>query len=103
MMNSIDAMKDVEGDTRAHHPVCSAVRMVRLISVSGYRRGLPPQQRTRSLSVLLPPRLRATGMGLRNQRSMSNRTRAGFGAADNSPREQDFVSPYQPGAAQQVA
>lgn len=86
MMNSIDAMKDVDGTREL------TIRSQRgeygevLISVSDTGVGLPPQQADQLFNAFFSTNPHGTGMGLRISRSIVESHGGRLWAADNSPR-----------------
>jgi PAS domain S-box-containing protein len=90
MLNSIDAMKDVDGTREL------AVMSQRgedgqvLISVSDTGVGLPPQQADKIFNSFFTTKTHGTGMGLRISRSIIESHGGRLWAADNSPRGATF-------------
>ncbi len=90
MLNSIDAMKDVDGTREL------AVNSQRgedgqvLISVSDTGVGLPPQQADKIFNSFFTTKTHGTGMGLRISRSIIESHGGRLWAADNSPRGATF-------------
>ncbi len=90
MMNSIDAMKDVDGTREL------TIRSQRgedgqvLISVSDTGVGLPPEQADKIFNAFFTTKTHGTGMGLRISRSIVESHGGRLWAADNSPRGASF-------------
>jgi PAS domain S-box-containing protein len=90
MMNSIDAMKDVDG---THELTIQSQRGENgqvLISVSDTGVGLPPQQADRIFDAFFTTKTHGTGMGLRISRSIVESHGGRLWAADNPPRGARF-------------
>jgi len=90
MMNSIDAMKDVDG---THELTIQSQRGENgqvLISVSDTGVGLPPQQANRIFDAFFTTKTHGTGMGLRISRSIVESHGGRLWAADNPPRGARF-------------
>jgi signal transduction histidine kinase len=90
IMNSIDAMKDVD-DTRelTIQSQRDEDRQV-LISVSDTGVGLPPEQTDKIFNAFFTTKTHGTGMGLRISRSIVESHGGRLWAADNSPRGASF-------------
>jgi C4-dicarboxylate-specific signal transduction histidine kinase len=90
MMNSIDAMKDVDGTreltVQSQRDEDSQV----LISVSDTGMGLPPQQADKIFNAFFTTKTHGTGLGLRISRSIVESHGGRLWAADNSPRGARF-------------
>ena len=90
VMNSIDAMKDVD-DTRE-----LAIKSQRaeneevVVSVTDSGVGLPPQQADQIFNAFFTTKPQGTGMGLRISRSIVESHDGRLWAADNSPRGASF-------------
>jgi signal transduction histidine kinase/ligand-binding sensor domain-containing protein len=90
MMNSIDAMTDVDGTREM------TIRSQRsddgevLISVSDTGVGLPPAQAEKIFNAFFTTKTHGTGMGLRISRSIVESHGGRLWAADNSPRGARF-------------
>jgi len=104
MMNSIDAMKDVEGTRELTIQSQRSEDGQVLISVSDTGVGLPPQQADKIFDAFFTTKTQGTGMGLRISRSIVESHAGRLWAADNSPRGARFCFTLpSAGAAQQVA
>jgi signal transduction histidine kinase len=90
IMNSIDAMKDVD-DTRelTIQSQRDEDRQV-LISVSDTGVGLPPEQADKIFNAFFTTKTHGTGMGLRISRSIIESNGGRLWAADNPPRGARF-------------
>jgi signal transduction histidine kinase len=90
MMNSIDAMKDVDGTRElVIQSQCGGDGEVQ-ISVSDTGVGLPPQQADKIFNAFFTTKAHGTGMGLRISRSIVESHGGRLWAADNSPRGARF-------------
>ena len=90
MLNSIDAMKEVDG---THELAVKSQRTEKeevLVSVSDTGVGLPPQQADQIFNVFFTTKPHGTGMGLRISRSIIESHGGRLWAADNSPRGASF-------------
>src|SRR5208282_3212092 len=91
IMNSIDAMKDVDGmrelTVRSQHGEKGGV----LISVNDTGVGLPPQQADKIFNAFFTTKPHGTGIGLRISRSIVESHGGRLWAADNSPRGARFA------------
>ncbi|MCU1272202.1 MAG: hypothetical protein JWN74_3496 [Acidobacteriaceae bacterium] len=91
MVNSLDAMRDVDGGTRE-----LAVKSQRgengelQVSVSDTGLGLPPQQADQIFNAFFTTKAHGTGMGLRISRSIIESHGGRLWAADNFPRGASF-------------
>ncbi len=104
VMNSIDAMKDVEGTRELTIQSQRREDGQVLISVSDTGVGLPPQQADKIFDAFFTTKTQGTGMGLRISRSIVESHAGRLWAADNSPRGARFCFTLpSAGAAQQVA
>ncbi len=104
MMNSIDAMKDVDGTRELTIQSQRGENAQVLISVSDTGVGLPPQQADKIFDAFFTTKTQGTGMGLRISRSIVESHAGRLWAADNSPRGARFCFTLpSAGAAQQVA
>ena len=103
-MNSIDAMKDVDGTRELAIQSQRGENGQVLISISDTGVGLPPQQADKIFNAFFTTKTHGTGMGLRISRSIVESHGGRLWAADNSPRGArfHFTLPHA-GAAQQVA
>jgi C4-dicarboxylate-specific signal transduction histidine kinase len=90
MMNSIDAMKDMDGRRELTiQSQCGDSAEV-LISVSDTGVGLPPQQEDKIFHAFFTTKSHGTGMGLRISRSIIESNGGHLWAAANSPRGARF-------------
>jgi signal transduction histidine kinase len=90
MMNSIDAMKDVNG---THELTVQSQRGEDghvLISVTDTGVGLPSQQADKIFDAFFTTKTHGTGMGLRISRSIVESHGGRLWVADNSPRGASF-------------
>jgi PAS domain S-box-containing protein len=104
IMNSIDAMKDVEGtrELTIHSQRGENEQLVVSISDTGV--GLPPQQADQIFNAFFTTKPHGTGMGLRISRSIVESHGGRLWAADNSPRGASFYFTLPSrGEAQQAA
>jgi signal transduction histidine kinase len=104
MMNSIEAMKNMDGTReltiQSQHSDDGQV----LISVSDTGVGLPPETEERIFEAFFTTKPHGTGMGLRISRSIIESHGGRLWAANNSPRGASFYFALPSvGAAQQVA
>jgi PAS domain S-box-containing protein len=90
MMNSIDAMKDVDGTRELTIQSRRGENGEVLISVSDTGVGLPPQQADKLFNAFFTTKPHGTGMGLRISRSIVESHGGRLWAADNSPRGATF-------------
>ncbi|MDX6443901.1 MAG: hypothetical protein QOH71_975 [Blastocatellia bacterium] len=90
IMNSIDAMKDVDGTRELTIKSQRAEDDQLLVSVSDTGVGLPPQQTDQIFSAFFTTKLEGTGMGLRISRSIVESHGGRLWAADNSLRGASF-------------
>ena len=90
MMNSIDAMKNVDGTRELTIQSQRAENGQVLISVSDTGVGLPPQQADKIFNAFFTTKSHGTGMGLRISRSIIESLGGRLWAADNSPRGARF-------------
>jgi C4-dicarboxylate-specific signal transduction histidine kinase len=90
MMNSIDAMKDVDGTRELTIQSQCDENDQLLISVSDTGVGLPPQQADKIFNAFFTTKTHGTGMGLRISRSIIESHGGRLWAADNSPRGAKF-------------
>jgi len=85
MMNSIDAMKDVNGRRELTIKSQCGENSEVLISVSDTGVGLPPRQADKIFNAFFTTKPHGTGMGLRISRSIVESHGGRLWAADNSP------------------
>ena len=90
IMNSIDAMKDVDGTRELAIRSQRAENEQVLVSVSDTGVGLPPQQADQIFNAFFTTKAHGTGMGLRISRSIVESHGGRLWAADNSPRGASF-------------
>jgi signal transduction histidine kinase len=90
MMNSIDAMKDVDGIHELRIQSQRGEDSQVLISVSDTGVGLPPQQEDKIFNAFFTTKTHGTGMGLRISRSIVESHGGRLWAADNPPRGARF-------------
>ena len=90
MMNSIDAMKDVDGTRELTIQSQRGEDGQVLISVSDTGVGLPPQQADKIFNAFFTTKTHGTGMGLRISRSIVESHGGRLWAADNPPRGARF-------------
>jgi C4-dicarboxylate-specific signal transduction histidine kinase len=90
MMNSIDAMRDVDGTRELAIKSQRAENGQEIVSVSDTGVGLPPQQADQIFNAFFTTKLHGTGMGLSISRSIVESHGGRLWAADNSPRGASF-------------
>ena len=90
MMNSIDAMKDVDGPRELTIQSQRGEDGQVLISVSDTGVGLPPEQPDKIFNAFFTTKPHGTGMGLRISRSIVESHGGRLWAADNPPRGARF-------------
>jgi NO-binding membrane sensor protein with MHYT domain/nitrogen-specific signal transduction histidine kinase len=90
IMNSIDAMKDLDGTCELAIKSQRAENGQLLISVCDTGVGLPPQQADQIFNAFFTTKPHGTGMGLRICRSIVESNGGRLWAADNSPRGASF-------------
>jgi signal transduction histidine kinase/ligand-binding sensor domain-containing protein len=90
MMNSIDAMRDVDGRRELTINSQRDQNGQVLISVSDTGVGLPPQQTDKIFDAFFTTKTHGTGMGLRISRSIVESHGGRLWTADNSPRGATF-------------
>ena len=90
MMNSIDAMKDVDGTRELTMKSQRAENEQVLVSISDTGVGLPPQQADQIFNAFFTTKPHGTGMGLRISRSIIESHGGRLWTADNSPRGASF-------------
>ncbi len=90
MMNSIDAMRDVDGtrELTIHSELGENEQLV--VSVSDTGIGLPPQKAKQIFDAFFTTKSHGTGMGLRISRSIVESHGGRLWAADNAPRGASF-------------
>jgi signal transduction histidine kinase len=90
MMNSIDAMKDIDGTRELTIQSQRGEDRQVLISVSDTGVGLPPQQADKIFNAFFTTKAYGIGMGLRVSRSIVESHGGRMWAADNSPHGARF-------------
>jgi C4-dicarboxylate-specific signal transduction histidine kinase len=90
MMNSIDAMKDVDGTRELTIQSQRGEDGQVLISVLDTGGGVPPEQADKIFNAFFTTKTHGTGMGLRISRSIVESHGGRLWAADNSPRGATF-------------
>ena len=90
MMNSIDAMKNVDGTREITIQSQRAENGHVLISVSDTGVGLPPEKAEQIFDAFFTTKPHGTGMGLRISRSIIESHGGRLWAADNSPHGASF-------------
>jgi signal transduction histidine kinase len=90
MMNSIDAMKDVDGTRELTIQSQRGENGQVLIWVSDTGVGLPPQQADKVFNAFFTTKTHGTGMGLRISRSIIESHGGRLWAVDNPPRGARF-------------
>ncbi|MEA2679790.1 MAG: hypothetical protein QOK03_1512, partial [Candidatus Binataceae bacterium] len=90
IMNSIDAMKVVDGTRELTVKSQRAENDQLLVSLSDTGVGLPPQQTDQIFTAFFTTKLEGTGMGLSISRSIVESHGGRLWAADNSPRGASF-------------
>jgi signal transduction histidine kinase len=104
MMNSVDAMKDVNGARELRIQSQRGGDGQVLISVTDTGVGLPPQQVDNIFDAFFTTKPNGTGMGLRISRSIVESHGGRLWAGDNSPRGAGFhFTLPSAGGAQQAA
>ena len=104
IMNSIDAMKDVEGTRVLTINSRRGENEQLMLSISDTGVGLPPQQADQIFNAFFTTKPHGTGMGLRISRSIVESHGGRLWAADNSPRGASFYFTLPSrGEAQQAA
>jgi C4-dicarboxylate-specific signal transduction histidine kinase len=90
MMNSIDAMKDVDGTRELAVKSQRAENEQLMVCVSDTGVGLPPQQADQIFTAFFTTKRDGTGMGLSISRSIVESHGGRLWAADNFPRGASF-------------
>ena len=90
IVNSIDAMKEVDGARELSVKSQRTEKEEVLVSVSDTGVGLPPQQADQIFNAFFTTKPHGTGMGLRISRSIVESHGGRLRAADNSPRGASF-------------
>ena len=90
IVNSIDAMKDVDGKREMAIKSQRTENDQLLVSVSDNGIGLPPQQAKQIFDAFFTTKTHGTGMGLRISQSIIESHGGRLWAADNSPRGATF-------------
>jgi C4-dicarboxylate-specific signal transduction histidine kinase len=90
IINSIDAMKDVDGTRQLDISSQRAENEQVMISVSDTGVGLPPQQANQIFNAFFTTKRHGIGMGLSISRSIVEAHGGRLWAADNSPRGASF-------------
>jgi PAS domain S-box-containing protein len=90
IMNSIDAMKDMDGKRELIIKSQRAENEELMVSVSDTGVGLPSQQAEQIFNAFFTTKVDGTGMGLRISRSIIESHGGRLWAADNSPRGASF-------------
>jgi len=90
IVNSIDAMKDVDGARELTVKSQRTEKEEVLVSVSDTGVGLPPQQVDQMFNAFFTTKPHGTGMGLRISRSILESHGGRLWAADNFPRGASF-------------
>ena len=90
MMNSIDAMKDVDGTRELIIESQRSEDDQVLLSVSDTGVGLPPEKADKVFNAFFTTKTHGTGMGLRISRSIVESHGGSLWAADNSPQGARF-------------
>ena len=90
IVNSIDAMKEVDGTRELDISSQRAENEQVMISVNDTGVGLPPQQADQIFNAFFTTKLREIGMGLSISRSIVEAHDGRLWAADNSPRGASF-------------
>jgi signal transduction histidine kinase len=104
MMNSIDAMKSVDGTRELTIQSQRDEDGQVVISVRDTGIGLPPQKAERIFDAFFTTKPHGTGMGLRISRSIVESNGGHLWATDNSPRGASFSFTLpSAGPAQRVA
>jgi PAS domain S-box-containing protein len=89
-INSVDAMKDVDGTRELIVKSQRAENEHLMVSISDTGVGLPPQQADQIFNAFFTTKSHGTGMGLRISRSIVESHGGSLWADDNSPRGASF-------------
>ena len=90
IVNSFDAMKDIDGTRELAIKSRGTSNKQVLLSLSDTGVGLPPQQRDEIFDAFFTTKVHGTGMGLRISRSIVESHGGRLWAANNSPRGATF-------------
>jgi signal transduction histidine kinase len=90
IINSIDAMKEVDGTRELTIKSQRAENEQLMVSVSDTGVGLPPQQADQIFNAFFTTKVHGTGMGLSISRSIVESHGGRLWAADNAPRGASF-------------
>jgi signal transduction histidine kinase len=90
IMNSIDAMKDMDGKRELIIKSQRAENEELMVSVSDTGVGVPPQQADQIFNAFFTTKVHGTGMGLRISRSIIESHGGRLWAANNCPRGASF-------------
>ena len=90
IVNSIDAMKEVEGTRNLSIKSQRAENEQVMLSVSDSGVGLPPQQADQIFNAFFTTKVHGSGMGLRISRTIIESHGGRLWATDNSPRGASF-------------
>jgi signal transduction histidine kinase len=90
IMNSIDAMKDIDGTRELRIKSLRTESGQLLISVTDTGVGVPPQHADQIFDAFFTTKPDGTGMGLRISRSVVESHGGRLWAADNPPRGASF-------------
>jgi signal transduction histidine kinase len=96
VMNSVDAMKDVDGRRELAIQSQRAEDGQLLVSVSDTGVGLPPQHADQIFNAFFTTKPQGTGMGLRISRSIVESHGGRLWASDNPPRGATFYIALPP-------
>jgi signal transduction histidine kinase len=90
IINSIEAMKDVDGPRELSITAQSTEDARLMVSITDTGVGLPPQQAEHIFNAFFTTKLHGTGMGLRISRSIIESHGGRLWAGDNSLRGASF-------------